>query len=342
MSTKETALRVIVLDGLDWEYVNAHPEQCPELWALAKKGCHAPLHACDPPITPTGVAALLSGRVMDRPWVAGDWFATSQEVIRSRPWFGELHRHDLTVGLCNVPMTWPAPRMPKGSWVVSGFPIDPVALAPNSTRPWYRPDALDVKGYPIDFVVHEDHGTGGTQRVGAYQDAEGAMVKWLLNRAPRCDVEILWLVSTDRAGHHLWGSEHYAEAVRRASSLVEQASQGAQSVLVISDHGFDALGSDRCAAYRATTHGPASASANLLGGHAEMGVLFAAGDHIHARGLLPEQRLDHVAGGIFDVMQVPPAPGMVQDFASRRWSAPLGPSEEDRLRDRLRDLGYVN
>lgn len=324
-------LRVVVLDGLDWEWCRAHADEVPDLWALAADGCSAPLRACDAPITPTGVAALLAGREVDVPWVQNDHFATSQDLIRTRPWVHELARHDLTLGLANVPLTWPAFPVPRGSWVVSGFPV-------GSASRWHHPAGLDVLGYPIAGVCG-DSGTGGSKDLGALRSTEADVVGWFLGSAPRCNVEVLWLVSTDRAGHHFWGRPEYGQAVRDAVELLPRLREGCENLLVISDHGFDALTSGRCDAYHRTTHGPTALAAGLSGGHAMEGVLVASGDRV-ARGDLPEQRLVEVAGGIFDLLQLPPPalPGFVA--LGPAWARPTSPGD-DRVRAQMRALGYI-
>jgi hypothetical protein len=330
-------LRVVVLDGLDWEWCRAHADEVPELWDLAAEGCAASLRACDAPITPTGVAALLAGREVDVPWVQNDHFATSQELIRTRPWIHDLARADLTLGLANVPLTWPAFPVPKGSWVVSGFPVaQPVR--------WTYPAGLDVLGYPIDEVVCDASGVGGSKNLAALRATERDVTDWFLNRAPRCDVEIVWFVSTDRAGHHFWGRPEYAQAVRDAVALLPRLREGCENLLVISDHGFDALSAPRCEAYHRTTHGPTAARAGLPGGHAMDGVLVAAGDRIASRGILPEQRLVEVAGGIFDLLQLPPPalPGFVSAGPAWARAVASGSEGDDRVRDTMRRLGYLS
>lgn len=333
-----TALRVVVLDGLDWEWCVAHKDLVPELWSIAAEGCAAPLRACDVPITPTGVGALLTGREVELGWT-NDHYTSSQDLIRTRPWVHELVRYGMTVGLANVPLTWPAFPLPSGCWMVSGFPVDPVALDPRSGRPWYRPAGLDILGYPIETITC-DHGPGGTRDLRGLGRAEAEIVEWVQG-AERCDVEIVWLRSTDGAGHHLWGQPEYGDAVRAAVRLLPRLRDGAENLLVLSDHGMAGLGTDRCSTYRATKHGPASLAANLLGGHTMEGVLVAAGPKVSAVGVLPEQKLVEVAGGMFDLLQVPPVPGMISNGPAWASAVPTGSAEGDRIAARLRALGYL-
>lgn len=329
-------IRIIVLDGMDWLWTDAHREATAPLYERA--ACWGPLHAADPPITPTGVAALLCGRNVELPWAYADHYATARDLIRTRPWLYDIVHHGLTWGLCNVPLTWPWPRtgVPRGCWLTSGFPMDRAALT-DPGMIWFSPAGLDVAGYPVEAVV-ADHGDGGRRDAVAYAREERRIVEWAL-RAPRTDVQVVWLVATDRAGHHSWGSADYAETCRVAVESAIRAADGADTVLVISDHGFDALTSDRCAAYRATTHGPTAARAGLVGGHAEQGVIFAWGAGIAPRGLMPEQRLVEVAGGMYDLLGLPPAPGMVS--AGPLWADPLTDSDAQARRETLKALGYV-
>lgn len=337
MSARAT-IRVLVLDGLDWTWCSTHRDLVPNLWALAAEGCAAPLRACTRPVTSQGVAALLAGREVDVPWAQGDDYATSQELIRTRPWVYELARHGLSLGMLNVPLTWPAFPLPAGCWCVSGFPVDQIALQ-NPRVPWHWPRGLDVLGYPIEAVVC-DHGPGGTKDILGLSDAEDEMVHWL-DRADRRDTEIVWLRSTDGAGHHHWGTPLYDEAMRRADARVPRIREGCENLVVVSDHGFDALTSPRCGPYLATNHGPTARQYGLVGGHAMEGVLFAAGDRVRARGELAEQKLVEVAGGLFDLLQRPPAPGMVTMGPAWARAVPAGSSEAERIAERMRRLGYL-
>jgi len=339
-------IAVIVLDGLDWEWTNAHMDETAPLWRLAELGCHAPLLAPAPPLTPTSVAALLCGRHPEGfGWTRGSntaMFATSQDLIRSRPWTKAAARNGIRTGLCNVPITWPGFSPGKWCWLVSGYPMSAWRRRDNRTRPWFSPPGLGPSlssfGYPIGTIAN-DSGPGGTKDAIGLARAEARVATWAAEKAPPVDVLFLWLRATDNAGHHHWGTDRYAEVVKLACDTAERAASFAETAIVISDHGFDALDDPRCESYRASEHGPFAAAAKLPGGHAEEGVLFAAGQHIHARGLLPEQKLVEVAGGLFDLLQEAPPPGVVA--AGPDWSAPVSNQEADVVRERLRALGYV-
>ena len=337
MSRPKSRVRIVVFDGLDWEWCAQHRDLTAELWAIADQGCSAPLRACDVPVTPTAVGALLAGRDVELGW-SQDHYTSSQELIRTRPWVHDLAAQGLTVGLLNVPLTWPAFPLPRGSWLVSGFPVDPSALH-DARRPWMSPRGLDVLGYPIQTVVC-DHGPGGTKDVAGLSRAEIEIARWLRDSAPPADVEIAWFRSTDSAGHHLWGTPEYVAAVKSALALLPELRDGCENLIVVSDHGFDALIADRCATYRATNHGPPSLSAGLLGGHAMEGVLVASGPDIHARGELPEQRLLEVAGGLYDILQLPPPIGMVSKGPA--WAQPVSGLGDDAVREQMRALGYLS
>lgn len=336
-------VRVIVLDGVDWKYIHEKPHLVPELFELSNAGgvhcgCCAMLRACEAPITPCAVCALLTGRDDVEGWFTEDRFATSQELIRTRPWFFEAARMDLTVGLVNVPLTWPAFRLPPGSWVTSGFPVLPATLH-DASRPWHWPPSLPVGDYPIEELTR-DNVAGGTRDLPMLRGAEERIVDWTIKASPGAHIEFVWLRATDSAGHHYWGTPEYDETLRWASIQAGRLANANDpaNVLVISDHGFDALSSPRCDAYKRTSHGPAAERANLRGGHSEEGILFARGEQIHARGYLPEQKLVEVAGGLFDLLQLPPAPGMLSKQPA--WSAPMSSAEAEAGIRTLKELGY--
>lgn len=334
-----TTLRVIVLDGLDWRWCNENRDVTSPLWRLAEDGCYARLEACAAPVTSDAVAALLAGRDLALHWVTDDRFTNSQDLIRTRPWMGEFPRHDLTLGLCNVPLTWPAFRMPKGSWLTSGYPVHLLPSQDPMHRAWHWPSSLDVLGYPIENIVADSNGgPGGSVDLTALAEYEVRICEWVLGRAPPADVEIVWLRSTDSAGHHVWGTEAYRESVRRICQCAESLSR-ADNVVVISDHGFDATSSPRCSEYMATNHGPTTLRAGLSGSHTMDGVLFAAGKDIVQRGVLVDQKLIEVAGGIFALLGIPPAPGMIDRIPE--WALKTTAQDDDLVRQRMQSLGYV-
>jgi len=323
-----TRIRLVVLDGFDWAYLNEGRAECAPLWDLADDGCHAELESCAEPLTPPGVAALLAGRDLDHDW-SQDAYITSQELIRSRPWFPALDREGLSVGLANVPLTWPAFRMRGVKWLTSGFPV-------GAARDWHTPRGLDVLGYPIDRVVC-DGGPGGTRDVEGLAQTEADIVRWVMAQE-RADVEVVWLRTTDGAGHHFWGRDEYHAAVGETLKVLPRLREGAENLIVVSDHGMAGLQSEACSTYRATNHGPAAIAAGLAGGHTRSGILIAAGDDIRQRGLLPTQRLMEVAGGLFDLLQVPPPQGMVS--VGPQWAHAFSESERAAMRADLADLGY--
>jgi hypothetical protein len=337
--SETTQIRILVLDGLDWQWVNENPQACPTLHAMARTGASARLQVCDPPLTSNAAAALLCGKEVDLGWArqtaGGNVYASSRDLIRNRPWIHELGRHGLTAALVNIPLTWPAFRVPEGSLLVSGFPIGEIDRSPWAYDGRRR---VYVGDYPIEIIAG-DHGPGGRRDLDVLAEAEADIVSWLL-REPRRDVELIWLRATDGAGHHAWGTDLYSEIVRHADAQAARLQEGAEILVVISDHGFDDLTSPRCARYRTVAgHGDVAAQHGLTGGHTPDGIFFAAGPGLHARGLLPDQKLVEIAGGIFDLLQVPPPPGMVS--AGPAWEAPYDDSAAAAIGAELGDLGYV-
>lgn len=345
-ATPRHRLAVVVLDGLDWEWTLAHPEEAPELWAMASAGCYAPLRCPSPPLTPTSVAALLCGRLPPAGWSGdGGSYTSSADLLRRDPWPRRLARDEgLRVGWCNVPVTWPAFPPGPGCWLVSGWPMSGSRREGDLLpRQWVEPGSLEVSvvagGYPIG-VIADDCGPGGTKDLAGLAAAEQQIATWCATEAPPTDLLVCWLRATDGAGHHAWGTPTYAEIVATASRSAAIVAASSRTCLVISDHGFDALDSPRCEAYRSSGHGPVAADAGLRGGHAEVGVLFASGAGIHARCLLPEQRLIEVAAGLCGVLQVPAPAGVTP--AAPAWAAATSADEDSEIRERLRALGYVS
>jgi hypothetical protein len=337
---KQTKVRVIVLDGLDWQWCREHKDATRRLWMMAEEGCCARLEACAAPVTSDAVAALLSGRDVKLHWITDDRFSNSADLIRTRPWMYELAQHDMTLGLCNVPLTWPAFRMPKGSWMTSGYPVHLLPEQDRVGRAWHWPSSLEVFGYPIREVVADSNGgPGGSSDLEAICRYEREIVDWFVGGALRADVELIWLRSTDSAGHHAWGTDEYKRTVEHICELAHVLRQDAENVVVVSDHGFDAITSSRCAAYMATEHGPTTQQAKLGGAHTMDGILFASGRDIVARGQLVDQKILEVAAGIFTVLQVPPMPGMIDRCPE--WAARTTKDDDELILNRMKRLGYA-
>jgi len=332
-----TELRIIVLDGFDWEWTGANREACAPLWRIHERGCSAKLNACPAPVTSDAVAALLTGQDVALQWSQPDRYNQSQDLIRRRPWLYDLAQHGLTIGLCNVPMTWPAFRMPDRCWMTAGYPVP--GNARTDLRPWRWPDGLEVGGYPID-EVGQDHGPGGTKDIPLIARTEERIADWMVTKAPRCDVEIVWLRGTDSAGHHAWGLPEYEEQAAHACRMAELLSADARDVVVMSDHGFDSMQSPRCKEYLETDHGPIATRAGLLGGHTMDGILFAAGERIQQRGDLGTQQILDVAQGIYSLLGLPPAPTM-DDREIPRWALATTAEDDAAIMERMRALGYA-
>lgn len=309
-----TRLRLVVFDGLDAPWCKAHPDVVAPLWDMAAEGCSAVLRSCSSPITPMGAAAVLTGREIDVSWTrspSGDAYASAQDLIRARPWVVDLDRAGLKLGMCNVPLTWPAFRLPGLRWMTSGYPVQQGAKH-------YQPRGLDMLGYPIG-PLSDCGGVTLARNLQQQCHVDSEIVRWFLTRPERCDVEIIWLMLADAAAHRSWDSEAYTEAVRTACAFIPRLREGADNVVVLSDHGADGLYTERCEPYMVSDHGPAAVSMGLVGGHTMDGVLVAAGDDIHAAGELPEQRLVEVAAGVFDVLGLRRPAGMVA--AAPAWAA---------------------
>jgi hypothetical protein len=349
-------VRLVVLDGLDWQYclrafdnakvpvgldvgdgthVGYADDPTAALWAALEDGCAAPLEACKAPVTSDAVATLLTGRDLELSFTEGDHFANSQDLIRTRPWFGELARHGMSLALCNVPLTWPAFPVPgPGSWLTSGYPV----TRPDRSSWGLTRDQLH--GYPLPAMVDvANGGDGGSSNLPMLCAAEKELVGWFERLDHRCTVEIVWLRSSDSAGHHAWGTADYDAVVAHLGGQVRRLRKDCDNCIVISDHGFDAVDSPRCEAYMATNHGPPTRRAGLVGAHTMDGVLFASGKDITARGILPRQRILEVAGGLFDLLGIPPAPGMLS--VGPAWTKATTAADDDRVREAHRKLGYV-
>lgn len=327
-----TRFRIVVVDGLDWEWVSSHREEAAPFWEMADGGCWGRMEVADPPLTAPAAAMLLTGRNPLKGWQAGGDYASCLDLLRASPWYDALARYQHTALVVNVPATSPALVMPSGGAMVGGFPS-----TPGMMRAW--PPNLDLRGYPTSGADLDSQQPGGRREVERILEEEAQIVEWVL-RQPRREVEVVWLRATDSAGHHVWGEPLYGEVVTRTLKAAQRLSEGVtEGFLLLSDHGFDALSSHRCERYRASTHGPVAGRAGLKGGHTPDAVFLGRGPGIKARGELEGLRLLDVVPGMFATLRIV-APSQLEGRVPA-WVQAYTPEEAAAVQRQLQNLGYV-
>ena len=153
-------LLIIGLDGATWELLTPMIARgwLPNLARLVAGGAIAPLRSTIPPLTAPAWASFMTGLNPGRHGVFAFQRSLNRDLertyvnataIRGPLLWEDLNRHGLTVGVLNVPLTYPL--RPVDGWAVSGM------LTPSETSDFTWPvelaDALRGRSYTIDLRV---------------------------------------------------------------------------------------------------------------------------------------------------------------------------------------------
>lgn len=150
---------VLGLDGFNPELVKQWSDELPNLMKMQKEGIWGSLK-CIPPLTiPQVWTCAQCGR---NPGAYGFWDFTYRDEFsysETKVVNPEITRRvDLLqtvlpkmgqrVGIINVPVTWPPPKIPAG-YAISGF------MTPNLDRPFTYPDSLKEKVYKLvwEYII---------------------------------------------------------------------------------------------------------------------------------------------------------------------------------------------
>ena len=160
MNHPSARVLVIGLDGGSWDVLTPMMERgwLPNLARLAAEGTTAVLRSTLPPLTAPAWSSFMTGLNPGRHGVFAFQRSLNRELERSYvnasaihgPLLWErLNRHGLTVGILNVPLTYPL--RPVNGWAVSGM------LTPSEESDFTWPaglaPALRARGYTIDLRV---------------------------------------------------------------------------------------------------------------------------------------------------------------------------------------------
>ena len=267
-------LAIIGLDGGTFDLIDPWVEQglLPNLAGLISRGCRARLLSTQPPISPAAWSAFMTGQNPGKTGICGFTalkpntyeirFANGGLIAADTIW-PLLNTASYTVGLLNIPMTYPPE--PLDGYVVAGLDA-PDAGLPYTHPPQVRHELAALpEGYTID-VRHDDLATSAEGYEGTIQgmlrlvESRAAALQHLMaNRAT--DVLVAVFTATDRAGHLLWHltdsthPKHSPELLRRHGDALLRIHQHideklgevltqlpeSATVVVMSDHGMGPL-----------------------------------------------------------------------------------------------------
>lgn len=272
MSAPNHRVLVLGLDGATFDLMEPWITQghLPHLGRLYRGGARSRLRSTVPPITPCAWSSFMTGKnpgkhglfdfVEPLPDRRGFRF-TNATCREGETLWAYLDRHGRHVGVLNVPMTYPPPRLANG-YLISGLDT------PNEQSRYTEPEGLKAElaaagiGYRIDVQHLGNMRTDRRRdlRLRELCDVETARTRALqhLRRARPSDFEMLVYTATDQVQHHFWhymdpghdkydprGAERYRNAIRdvyvHVDNLIGSLVDGLADdtvIVVMSDHGF--------------------------------------------------------------------------------------------------------
>lgn len=248
--------RVVVfgVDGGSWPLVDrgVAAGTLPNFAALAQRGVTAEMTTVEPVISPTVWTSIATGRSPEAHGV-GDFFRNRTHV-RVPTVFERMSAHGLRVGLQEWLITWPPRTLPNGFVITDWLRRD------DRVTP---PDVFARAGLtPYLYTVTDTHGLDGFAAAARAETTEKPAAFLRLAETFQLDVGAVTFYSADATGHRFWraafpdefDSPRTADEERHAGVIDETmrgidaalgqivASLGPDdSIVIVSDHGFEAL-----------------------------------------------------------------------------------------------------
>jgi predicted AlkP superfamily phosphohydrolase/phosphomutase len=266
-TTHAGRILVVALDGATWDllYPWLDEEVLPNLRKLAQRGVTGSLQSTLPPVTCPAWPSFMTGKQPANHGVfdffqqgvqPGDVELVNSTHIRSRLFWEYLSDAGVSVGILNVPLTYP-PR-PVNGYVIPGLLAPDQGAMTHPPRFWqpyqgelgpYRvtPEVTYKPGNEARFIA-DLHALTATQIRYAHRLAQEHPTDFLM----------VHFLATDIAQHKLWRhldathpwhrteQAHFGRAVRDLYTQIDAglgqllSLMPGATVLVISDHGFGA------------------------------------------------------------------------------------------------------
>ena len=255
-------LIIFGLDGLYPSFLRDFSDDFPNLNRLTREGLSGPLLSTIPPYTPQAWTTIATGADPGSHGVSGFTvreggreLPADRTSVRAKRLEEYLTERGVRLGLLNVPLTFPAPE-------VEGFAVSGMLTPSPETLGFTRPESLArelleaVPRYRIDYAVTKRDLGGDSvwKKLEELLSARTEAVRFLLRRRP-VDVFFPVFVVLDRIFHLAFRYLDRADPLfetprgkavrtrlrplfRRLDATAGELAEKADTVLVVSDHGF--------------------------------------------------------------------------------------------------------
>lgn len=249
---------LIGIDGATWDALDPLLSEggLPVLGALRDRGIHGILRSTLPPVTPCAWSTMMTGVNPGKHGVfeferldtgARTIQLTSGEDRRCETVWSILDRHDISVGLLNVPWTYPPIHLENG-FCLSGFGAP--EFGPQSTEPQELFSVAVQEGNPWDLesVMATEDRDRGRQLAVEHASTIFRSATALLRRRP-VDVFMVGIMSVDHAQHRFMDEDiengevgdvlrdAYSAVDRHLGEFLDRFCEPRTQVVVASDHG---------------------------------------------------------------------------------------------------------
>lgn len=260
---------VIGLDGATLDLMSPLMEQgvMPNLRRIVDSGCHGPLNSTMPPVTAPAWSSFFTGKNPGKHGVYDFWaplragvtrrLNDSRSIVGAKIW-DVLGRNGKTVGLFNLPMTYPVPQVE--GYAIGGMlstRLDESFAYPYEIMPLVtgdEPYVIDIE--PLTYVERGARDAMLRDLISMTRRRIDIGVRLLSDYPP--DLFMVVFVSTDRIQHFFWhilDPSHPRHDVRVARELLPRinecyslidegigrlvdAAKPSAATIVMSDHGF--------------------------------------------------------------------------------------------------------
>ncbi|MDA8168926.1 MAG: alkaline phosphatase family protein [Nitrospiraceae bacterium] len=273
MSTdKKTASKILIIgiDGATFSLIAPWAEEgkLPHLRHLMQNGAWGNLDSTIPPLTSPAWTSFMTGKnpgkhglfhfISPKPGTYGFDY-TNANTRRSRTIWSILSGHGKTVGVVNVPMTFPPEKV--NGFMISGMDTpdeNSDFIYPGSLRDELQRDfggvRLEIRH--LEFMRSDDKRDAVLREMATLEDHRAKLAVHLLGRHP-VDVFMLVFCSVDQIQHYFWhymdknhfrhdgnGSSKFKDAILHAYQTIDtklgemlEAVPEDTTIVLMSDHG---------------------------------------------------------------------------------------------------------